>query len=120
MKMKRLWIAAFALTAGNLIAAVTLDFNVASNFTGATRLYAGIGQTLTFDFTLDGAGNVTLNASTGSTVPDVISTVNSWDGAAGTVSNPALFGKTFTLTAFAKKTAAAANMTFDGADTGGL
>ena len=76
--------------------AVSLTFPVASELAGPTRL--NLGNSLDFEFTVDGSGNVTVNATTVSANADSIATVNGWDGLAGTVSDAALFGTTFTLT----------------------
>lgn len=77
--------------------AVSLTFPVDSAFVGPTRL--NLGNSITFDFTVDGAGNVTVNATTPSANANSIATVDSWDGAAGSVSDAALFGTSFTMTA---------------------
>lgn len=91
-------IALLALGVGSSASgAVTLSFPVDSAFVGPTRL--NLGNSLTFDFTVDGSGNVTVNATTPSANLDSIATVNGWDGAAGTVADPALFGTSFTFTA---------------------
>jgi hypothetical protein len=91
-------IALLALGVGSSASgAVSLTFPVDAAFFGPARL--NLGNSLTFDFTVDGAGNVTVNATTPSANADSITTVNGWDGAAGTVSDLGLFGTSFTLTA---------------------
>tara|TARA_B100000497_G_C7597480_1_gene359166 strand:- start:46 stop:810 length:765 start_codon:yes stop_codon:yes gene_type:complete len=91
-------IALLALGVGSSASgAISLAFPVDSAFVGPTRL--NLGNSLTFDFTVDGTGNVTVNATTTSANADSIATVNGWDGSAGTVSDAALFGTSFTLTA---------------------
>ncbi|VGO23557.1 PEP-CTERM sorting domain-containing protein [Pontiella sulfatireligans] len=57
---------------------------------------------LTLEFTVDGSGDVTLDAqsSNGGALPQAV--VNAWDGAAGTVSAVSLFNTSFTLTGVAK------------------
>lgn len=91
-------IALLALGVGSSASgAISLAFPVDSAFVGPTRL--NLGNSLTFDFTVDGTGNVTVNATTTSANADSIATVNGWDGPAGTVSDAALFGTSFTLTA---------------------
>lgn len=59
-------------------------------------------MTLTLDYTVDGAGVVTLDASTsnGNAAPKAV--VDAWDGVVGSVSNPALYNTSFTLTGVAK------------------
>jgi len=54
---------------------------------------------LTLDFSVDGSGNVTLDAMTpnGGAVPQ--SVVNGWDGAVGTISDSSLFNTSFSLVA---------------------
>ncbi|MDB4279100.1 PEP-CTERM sorting domain-containing protein [Akkermansiaceae bacterium] len=91
-------IALLALGVGSsAFGAVSLTFPVDSAFAGPTRL--NLGNSLTFDFTVDGSGNVTVNATTPSANADSIATVNGWDGAAGIISDAALFGTSFTITA---------------------
>jgi len=93
--MKRIrrteWVAGImVLSASTLTADVTLDFN----YTGS--LLNGL-QPLTLDFSVDGAGNVSLDASTASGNAAIISAVDAWDGAVGTISEASLFGTSFTL-----------------------
>jgi len=60
--------------------------------------------TLTFDFEVDGSGNVTLDATTsnGGAAPQAL--VNAWDNtnSVGTISDASFFNTNFTLTAIAK------------------
>ncbi len=103
--------------------AVSLTFPVDSAFFGPTRL--NLGNSLTFDFTVDDVGNVTVNATTPSANASAIATVNGWDGPAGTVSDAALFGTSFTVTAAgerrnnAKTTFDAVGISGDGLQGGG-
>ncbi len=73
------------------MADITLNFK----HTTPIRDTAGSGTTITYDFTVDGLGNVTLDASTTSLVANIINSVNSWDGGVGTVTDNSLFGTTF-------------------------
>jgi fibronectin type 3 domain-containing protein len=73
------------------------DISLNFKHTTAARHTAGSGTTITFDFTVDGSGNVTLNASTNSLQSDIINSVNSWDGPVGTVTKSSLFGTTFQI-----------------------
>jgi hypothetical protein len=52
---------------------------------------------LTLDFSVDGLGNVTLDATTsnGGVAPQAV--VNAWDGPVGTLTDPSLFGTSFSL-----------------------
>ncbi|VGO12801.1 Arylsulfatase [Pontiella desulfatans] len=99
------------------VASITLDFNVASTNVGADRLYLGSAP-LTFTFTVDGSGHVSLDAATTSGDQINIDTVNGWDGAVGTVADSNLFGTSFTLEANAANSDGNANVTLEGADTG--
>ena len=88
---KKVWVAGImVLSASTLTADVTLDFN----YTGPNL--NGL-QPLTLDFSVDGAGNVTLDASTPNPNAAFISAVDAWDGAVGTISEASLFGTSFTL-----------------------
>ena len=53
--------------------------------------------TLTLGFSVDGSGNVTLDAETSNPNAPPKAVVDAWDGAAGTVSEPSLFNTSFTL-----------------------
>jgi arylsulfatase A-like enzyme len=58
----------------------------------------GAATTITLGFTISGSGVVSLNASTASTNTTFSATVDEWDNSnVGSVVNPALFGKSFTL-----------------------
>lgn len=81
--------------------------------------------TVTLAFTVDGTGNVTLNASTSSTAPASVNAVNAWDGPVGTISHPGAYNSTFTLTMGCFATATATSdlrLTdiFAGVSTGGI
>lgn len=101
-------------------AEVTVDFNVASMFTGASRLN-NLARGLTFVFSIDGVGNVMLDASTGNTDQRIVDTVNTWDGNVGTVTESSLFNSSFTLVAnasLANGISGEGNITMDGIDSG--
>lgn len=100
------------------MASITLDFNVAATNTGPSRLILGGAVPLTFDFTVDGAGNVSLDASIPSGDPIDIATVDGWDGPVGTVAEASLWGTSFTLQAKASHAGGVMNIALDGADTG--
>jgi arylsulfatase A-like enzyme len=66
------------------------------NYSGADL--AGLG-TLTLDFVVSGSGVVALDAACSSTDPADITAVNGWDSAnVGGVTNPLLYGASFSLT----------------------
>ncbi|MCB1132868.1 MAG: hypothetical protein KDN05_17220, partial [Verrucomicrobiae bacterium] len=73
-------------------AAVDVDFS--HSYTGATNPIQNTGD-ITLAFTVDGSGNVTLDAS--SADPDPAAYVNEFDGPVGTVSDPAMWGQGFTI-----------------------
>jgi hypothetical protein len=77
--------------------AVMADINLNFKHTTAVRETAGSGTTITYDFTIDGVGNVALDASTTSLLPNIITSVNSWDGPVGTVTDAPLFGTSFQI-----------------------
>ncbi len=113
MRKKLTWmVAMLGASAAVALADVVLDFNVstAGSFSGA----------LTLKFTVNGTGTVTLDASTGSAVAGVISTVNGWDGVVGTVAHAALYNTNFTLTARAFGTAGTKTTTLNTDDSGVL
>ena len=92
------WI--FGCTAAIAMAAAPLKAEVAVSFNNTTLLNTAntpIG-TVTLAFTVDGSGNVTLNASTDKTATATVAAVNVWDGAVGTVTDPAAYNTSFTLT----------------------
>lgn len=74
-------------------AAVTTEFNHTTTDTNLRNV--GI---VTLTYSIDGSGNVTLDASTNNGTSQVVDIVNGWDGAAGTVAAPGLYGTSFTLT----------------------
>ena len=76
------------------IPAVRADVSLTFNNTQPPATVAG---DLTFDFTVDGAGGVTLDASTTSTNPTVIAAVDAWDGAAGTISYTSAYSSSFSI-----------------------
>ena len=83
-------VGAMAVSATTVMADVTLDFNYSG------PLLNGL-QPLTLDFSVGGTGAVTLDASTPSANAAIISAVDAWDGAVGTISDASLFGTSFTL-----------------------
>jgi hypothetical protein len=91
--MKTLYtIIASLLVTSATYASFEIDFLVDSASTGASRL--NYGNSITWDFSIDGSGNVSLDttASSGGTTP------NAGTGAVGTVADLSLAGTTFTLT----------------------
>ena len=92
--MKRI-IVGFLACASAAMAEVSVTFPVTD--TVLRNLF-----TLTLDFTVDGSGNVTLDAQStnGGASPQAV--VNAWDGPAGTIADAAFHGTNFTLTAVAK------------------
>ena len=97
---------------------VVLDFNVASNYTGTTRLNAG--SSLVFDFTITGDGTVEMQASTSSGTQTVIDAVTNWNGGVGSVADASLFGQTFQLTASGFRDGSANSISLDGYQGGQL
>lgn len=75
-----------------LTAAVEVDF--AHSYTGAASPNQNTGA-ITLAFTVDGAGQVTLDASCALSPPATY--VNEFDGPCGTISNPAMWGRSFTI-----------------------
>ncbi len=113
MKQKIKWmVALLGASAAVALADVALDFNVGTG--------TEFGGALTLNFTVNGSGTVTLDASTGSANADVVNTVNGWDGVVGTVANAALYNTSFSLTATAFNTTAARNITMAENDSGVL
>jgi hypothetical protein len=91
--MKTLYtIIASLLVTSATYASFEIDFLVDSASSGASRL--NYGNSITWDFSIDGSGNVSLDttASSGGTTP------NAGTGAVGTVADLSLAGTTFTLT----------------------
>lgn len=78
--------------AASAVAAVQLDFS--HSYTGATDPVQNTGN-ITLAFTVDGSGNVTLDASCAD--PDPAAYVNEFDGPVGTISDPAMWGQSFTI-----------------------
>ena len=72
--------------------AVQVDF--AHSYTGAGSATQNTGD-ITLAFTVDGSGNVTLDAS--SADPDPAAYVNEFDGSVGTVSDTAMWGQSFSI-----------------------
>ena len=76
---------------------------IALNFVNETGVRVGNTATgglepLTLDFTIDAAGKISLDASTGNENADVMAVVNSWDSDnLGSTDNATLFNKTFSL-----------------------
>lgn len=82
------WLASSVLTQ----AQVTVDFS--HSYVGAGNVTQNTGV-ITLAFTVDGSGNVTLDASC--TDPDPATYVDDFDGAVGTVSDPAMWGQSFSI-----------------------
>jgi len=98
MKMK--WIlGALVLGATAALATVSVDFSY-DTVTYPSRLN-GPQSPLTLVFTVDGSGNVSLDASALDSDTDIQAIVNSWDGPVGTVGDAGLWGTSFTLQATA-------------------
>ena len=74
-----------------LQAQVTVDFSHSNGTAGAAQNTGDI----TLAFTVDGAGNVTLDASCAD--PDPVTYVDEFDGSVGTVSDPAMWGQSFSI-----------------------
>jgi arylsulfatase A-like enzyme len=73
-------------------AQVTVDFSHSYVAGGSATQNTG---DITLAFTVDASGNVTLDASC--TDPDPATYVNDFDGAVGTVSDPAMWGQSFSI-----------------------
>ena len=58
---------------------------------------SSIKPSLTLSFHVDGAGNVTLDASAPTSSPTVSQAVDAWDGPVGTISYAGAFNTTFTM-----------------------
>jgi arylsulfatase A-like enzyme len=82
------WLACVAVSC----AIVEVDF--AHSYIGATDPLQNTGN-ITLSFTVDGSGNVNLDASCAD--PDPAAYVNEFDGPVGTVSDPAMWGQSFTI-----------------------
>ena len=80
-----------------LQAQVTVDFSHSNGAVGSPAAGSGTQNTgdITLAFTVDGAGNVTLDASC--TDPDPVTYVDEFDGLVGTVSDPAMWGQSFSI-----------------------
>ena len=80
-----------------LQAQVTVDFSHSYGAVGSPAAGSGTQNTgdITLAFTVDGAGNVTLDASC--TDPDPVTYVDEFDGSVGTVSDPAMWGQSFSI-----------------------
>ena len=75
MNEKMKWMAAtLALSTSAAMASVALDFNVDSGYTGPTRLRVS-SDIITYNFSVDGTGSVTLDASAASTDGNAVTTV---------------------------------------------
>jgi hypothetical protein len=53
--------------------------------------------TITLDFSVDGSGNVTLDASTASAISNTVAAVDAWDGPVGYIDYAGLFNTNFTI-----------------------
>lgn len=109
--------AAMTMTAAPLNAEVAVSFNN----TGLLNTAGTSLGTVTLAFTVDGSGNVTLNASTTGTSAGSAAAVNAWDGPVGTVTHPAAYNTSFTLTMRASNSGGDLRLTdlIGGTSTGG-
>lgn len=78
--------------AASALAVIQLDFS--HSYTGPTAPLQNTGD-ITLAFTVDGSGNVTLDAF--STDPDPAAYVNEFDGPVGTISDSTMWGQGFTI-----------------------
>ncbi|MEJ6579633.1 MAG: PEP-CTERM sorting domain-containing protein [Akkermansiaceae bacterium] len=120
---KTIGLSLLALGAMPTMAAVTASF--AHDGTGISGtppfLIPGGGASITLAFAIDGAGVVSLNASTSSPNATAIALIDQWDNTtAGTVAAPALFGQSFTLTGTAINSLGVAQYSLTELDGGGL
>ncbi len=85
-------------------------------------LLSGSNQaSISLAFTINNAGIISLDASTTSTNAFFVATVNEWDKSnAGSVSDPALFGKSFTLKGTPSVTGASGNLSISELGGGGI
>lgn len=93
---QRLWRGgsmAMLLIASPVMAEVVVPFNNTDLLNTANT---SLG-TVTLTFTVDGTGNVTLDASTSNAAAGATNAVNAWDGPVGTVTFSGAFNKVFTL-----------------------
>jgi fibronectin type 3 domain-containing protein len=113
------------LAIGTSVAMADINLNFRHTTVARTTAPAA-SNTITFDFTVGGTGNVTLDASTNSSNTAIINSVNSWDGAVGTVAKTSLFGTSFQIvmssSTFTNATSASAATAFaiDGRYTTGM
>jgi len=84
--------ACWLTSAASALASVQVDFS--HSFTGAASLNQNTGN-ITLAFTVDGSGNVMLDASSALSPPAAY--VDEFDGPVGTVSNPVMWGRSFTI-----------------------
>ena len=77
-----------------VMADISLNFEHTATTFGILRVLA---QRSRSDFSINGSGAVTLDASTTSLAANIITSVNLWDGGVGTVTDPLLFGTTFQI-----------------------
>lgn len=85
--------AAMAIAVAPLKAEVAVSFD---NTTLANTASTTLG-TVTLAFTVDGSGNVTLNASTTNTATGATNAVDAWDGAVGAITYSGAYNTSFTL-----------------------
>ena len=99
MKNKICWISGImAMSASMVMGAVTVNF--ANNI--PTDTDNSIPVSLILSFTVDGAGNVTLDASAPEASPTVTSAVKAWNGPVGTVSYAGAFNTKFKMDLLAR------------------
>ncbi|MDA7522768.1 hypothetical protein N8519_03190 [Akkermansiaceae bacterium] len=84
----------FGLVA-SLVAHAEVEVNFNHSYSGAAGGFQNAGV-ITLAFTVDGSGEVVLDASCVQAAPATY--VDDFDGAVGTVSDPAMFGQSFSIT----------------------
>ncbi len=77
-----------------LLSHAQVQVGFSHSYTGGPNALQVTGD-VTLDFTVDGSGNVTLDASC--TDPDPATYVNDFDGAVGTVTDTAMWGQSFSI-----------------------
>ena len=98
MKHRAVW--AFTLLVALVALASVAGADVNVDFVNSTLPQGSLTNdlgVLTLSFSVDGGGNVTLDASTTQTIPATIDAVNAWDGNVGTISYTGAFGTVFAL-----------------------
>lgn len=83
------------LFAASLMARSEVQLDFTHSYSGAAGAFQNTGA-ITLAFSVDGSGGVTLDASCAQAGPATY--VDDFDGSVGTVSDPGMFGMTFTMT----------------------